>query len=150
LTVLFLVISACQKKDDTPDPANCNGPGQVNVSGAVSGTYCLSEVTQYKFDDHMEISIVTNTGEQSVMLYIQLGYQGEGLNPGNGTYQVGEDNPAFVQVGFHGANEEFFNSTVGSVTVTQISASKFTASFSITAKGYYDGQTITATGSVNY
>ena len=152
LASFILVVSACQKKDDTadPDPGTCNGPGQVTVSGAVSGNYCLAEVTQYKYTDYVEISVVTNNGEESVMLFIRVGESGSGSTPVVGTFQVGDNNPGFVQVGFHGSNEEFFNSVSGTVTITQMSASSFKATFTVTAKGYYNDQTVSASGSVTY
>lgn len=148
--IFMLLASACQKKDENPEPTNCTGPGQVTVTGAVTGNYCLNEVTQYKYDDYVEISVVTNNGAESVMLFVRIGESGSGDTPATGTFQVGDDNPAFVQLGFHGTTEEFFNSTTGTVTVTQVGASKFVASFSVSAKGYYDQQTVSVSGSVTY
>lgn len=150
LASFILLVSACQKKDDPNEPAGCNGPGQVTVSGAVSGNYCLTEVTQYKYTDYVEINVVANNGAESVMLFVRVGSSGSGDTPVVGTFQVGNDNPGFVQVGFHGSNEEFFNSVSGSVTITQMSATSFKATFNVTAKGYYNEQTVSATGSVNY
>lgn len=152
LLVLLLVVAtvtACKKKDDPNSPAGCSGPAQMTLTGAVSGDYCLKEVTQYTYNDRLEISIVTSNGTESQMLFISIDGQG-GQPPLTGSFLCGGDNPGFVQAGFHGANEEFFNATSGSVTVSQISANNFKASFSVSAKGYYNGQVVTITGTVNY
>ncbi len=153
VTAVFLISAAsCNKKDDdNPDPATCNGPAQVTVSGAINGSYCLQEVTTFAYDDHIQISIVsTTTNGESVMLFANVGYAGEGLNPGTGTYQCGGENPGFVQLGFHGSTEEFFNSTSGTLTITEISETSMKASFNVTSKGYYDNQIVTVSGTINH
>ncbi|MBS4056219.1 MAG: hypothetical protein KGZ82_02750 [Bacteroidales bacterium] len=149
LLLVIATVTACKKKDDPNSPAGCSGPAQMTLTGAVNGDYCLKEVTQYKYNDRLEISIVTSNGAESQMLFISIDGQ-NGQPPLTGSFLCGGDNPGFVQAGFHGANEEFFNATSGSVTVSQISANNFKASFSVSAKGYYDGQVVTLTGTVNY
>ncbi len=77
------------KKDDD-NASECTGPAQINVTGAVTGNYCLQDVTNFEYDDHIEINIILNNGGgESVMLFGSVGYAGEGLNPGAGTYQCG-------------------------------------------------------------
>ncbi|MBU1369194.1 MAG: hypothetical protein KJ578_07610 [Bacteroidetes bacterium] len=149
---LYLIsASGCNKKDDDESPTTCSGPAQVSVAGAITGSYCLQEVTNFKYDDHIEINIVlSNGGDESVMLFASVGYAGEGLNPGPGTYQCGGENPGYVQLGYHGTNQEFYNSVSGTLTITSVSQSSLKGSFSVTSKGYYDEETATVTGTINY
>ncbi|MBZ0241929.1 MAG: hypothetical protein K8F24_01825 [Bacteroidales bacterium] len=154
LSLLFLGLyllsaASCNKKDDD-NASECTGPAQVNISGAVTGNYCLDEVTNFRFEDRINISVVsTEDSGESVMLYASV--EGEGVNLGPGTFECGGDNPGFIQLGYHGSNNEFYNSVTGTLTITSVSQSSFKGSFSVTAKGYYDdGQTATITGTINY
>lgn len=150
LGLYLLSATSCNKKDDD-NASECTGPAQINVTGAVTGNYCLQDVTSFSYDDHIEINIILNNGGgESVMLFARVGYAGEGLNPGAGTYQCGDDNPGYVQLGYHGANQEFYNSVSGTLTITSVSASSLKGSFSVTAEGYYDSQTVNVTGTIDY
>lgn len=152
LAVILFLAASCNKKDDEKaDPETCTGPAQLSISGAVNGTYCLTEVTNFVYNDHIRINIVSTNGDgESVMLFASVGNPGEGLNPGTGTFQCGGDEEGFVQVGFHGAVEEFFNSTSGTLTITEINENSLKASFNVTSKGYYDEEVVTVNGTINY
>ena len=148
LGLYLLSAAACNKKDDD-NASECTGPAQLSVSGAVTGNYCLQEVTSFSYDDQVEINIILNDGGgESVMLFASVG--GEGINVGPGTYQCGGENPGYVQLGYHGTNQEFYNSTSGTLNISSVSASSLKGSFSVTANGYYDNQTVTVTGTIDY
>ncbi len=154
---LLLMSTTCDKQNDGPDI--CDGPAQITVSGEINNSYCFDEVANYQLNEEFNISMdawsgsggdLLNGATDLAMLYIRLGNSTINSSPGTGTFECGgHDKPAFIQLGFHGTNDEFYNSVSGSINVTKLNQNEFSATFTVSASGVYSGESVSITGTVN-
>lgn len=156
-SALVLMSTTCEKQNDEPDI--CDGPAQISVSGEINDSYCFTEVANQSMGDQFTISMdawsgtggdLQNGATDLAMLGVYIGNSDLGIAPGTGTFECGgNDKPAFIQLGFHGTNHEFYNSVSGSINVTKLNQNEFAATFTINATGVYSDNNVSITGTIN-
>jgi hypothetical protein len=143
----LMLMSASCNKDESDDPGgSCTGYVSATASGELNATLCMEALVSYDYVDGESLSFITRQdGEPIYSCTIQLrSYAGP--ITGVGTYNCGLDEVGYVELDIHGTDNEFYKAQSGTLTVTQLDATNFQATFNIVAKGYYNGKTLNLSG----
>lgn len=148
LGLITLMSSTCNKEDQPSDPNQCNGFVSASSTGYLVANYCFDEITTYTYVANSYVTLwAAQTGTEYGM-DLRLGSDG-GTPLVPGTYKCGPGTFGFVELIFEGATDnEFYKSTSGTLTITQVDANNFVGSFNVTAEGYYNKEVIQFTGSI--
>ncbi len=146
LGVLMLMSASCNK-DESDDPGgSCTGFISATATGELNATLCMEALVSYDYTEGESLSLIARQdGEPIYSCTIQLrSYAGP--ITGVGTYTCGLDEVGYVELDIHGAENEFYKAQSGTITVTQLNATNFQATFNVVTKGYYNGKTLNLSG----
>lgn len=149
LAFITLTSTTCNKSDD-PTP-ECNGVAAATATGFIEQSFCFDNVTTYNYDPTNYISFWARESSSSFGFDVSINAV-DGQAVTTGTYQCGSGNPGFVELIFEDQNSgdsDFYKSQSGSITITVASETNFKASFDVTAKGYYNGESIHFSGTID-
>ena len=145
--LMTLMSTTCNTEDDDPANPDCNGYAQMTATGYINNTFCFDDNPQFSYEEDNQLVIFSAIVTIDGIIYSC----GITINDFTGTksYTCGPDNPGYVELIIHGDENEFYKSQSGTLNVTQAGADDFVATFDVTAKGYYNGETVTLKGSVS-
>ena len=143
-----LMSTTCDKNND-PDPS-CDAIISVSVSGSINENYCFPDLVSYDYYPNERVSIVARLSDTDFTRMNVSVADYDGAFTGPGTYGCTPDEPGYVELIFEETDgNEFYKSQSGSITITQCDANNFKASFDVQAKGYYNEQTVSFSGTVS-
>jgi hypothetical protein len=146
LGIMTLMSTTCNTENDDPVTPECNGYMHMTVSGDISGDYCFTDNPQYTFD--IENQRVNFSAVVTIDGVIYSGFVSVVPFTGAKSYECGGENPGYVEFVIHGDNNEFYKSQSGTINITQADDGHLTATFDVSAKGYYNEKSVTLKGSV--
>lgn len=146
---MTLLMSTTCEKDDPENPENCEGVASASSSGALIGTYCFTEVTSYNYQPNNYVSLFAAQIGTNIGFDLSI-HTADGAAITTGTYDCGPDGLGFVELINEGSEGgEFYKSQSGTLTVTQVNENTFIGSFNVVAVGYYNGESINFSGTIN-
>ncbi len=146
---MFVLMSGSCNKSETTDPdATCTGYVSANATGAFAAKLCFDVLVSYSYVPGESLNFVTRQdGDPIYSCNIQLN-GGEGAFNGPGTYSCGFDEVGYVELDIHGADNEYYKAKSGTITITQVDATNFSATFNVVTEGYYNAKSLTFSGTV--
>ena len=143
---LTLLMSTKCEKDDPDNPTTCEGIVSATASGYVNADFCFDALVTYENNDNQDLYFtVRQDGEPIYSCTIDIA-----VLDGPGTYNFAVDSPYYIELVVHGDENEFYKGQSGSITISQVDAANFVASFNAVTLGYYNEQTVNFSGSVNF
>jgi hypothetical protein len=151
LTVMFVFLlnASCQKDDNTGGNDTCNGVISVKASGALDDNICFINSSDFGYTENERVYLSASGNNQTYGFDVSV-VANDGTFTGPGTYNCGQDQPGFVELVIHGNENEFYKSISGTITITEVDQNRFKGSFNVEAKGYYNQQGVTLSGTFNY
>ena len=149
LAFITLTSTTCNTSDD-PTP-ECNVVAAATSTDFIEQSFCFDNVTTYNYDPTNYISFWARESNSNYGFDLSINAVNDQTIT-TGTYQCGSGNPGFVELIMEDINtgdSEFYKSQSGSITITAASETSFKASFDVVAKGYYNGESIHFTGTIN-
>lgn len=152
-SVVLLTAGSCGDDDDGDDvvpSTGCDGIITATVTGYLTQNLCCGDLTQYQYTTDETVELWANQAGTPIYSVVVKVYSSSGAFNGPGIYNCGSGEPGYVELIVHGTDNEFYKSQSGTVSITAASVSTMTATFDVTAVGYYNGETIQFSGSVDY
>ncbi len=143
--LISLTATTCNKENNPPDD-NCTGYVEATVTGYIDQSFCFVDNPQYTYsEENQMLNFSANVTVDGKTYSIDVS-----VNPYTGpqSYSCGMDNAGYVELVVHGDENEFYKAQSGTLEITQADASHLTATFNVSAKGYYNEQTVSLSGSV--
>ncbi len=150
IAMVTLMSTTCQKNDTPDDNDNCDGIVSLKVSGALDENLCFKEGADYGYTENERAYLSVGFGGNVTYGFDVSVVANDGSFTGAGTYNCGPDQPGFVELVLHGDENEFYKSQSGTITITEVDQNTFKGTFNVEAKGYYNEQSVTLSGSFNY
>ena len=143
LGLITLMSSECNNSD--PVDPSCDGIIVASATGFLTESFCFDILVTYDYKGADGIDIAARQeGDVEYAFAINLyGYNGPG------TYNLGPESHGFAELIIHGDDNEFYKVQSGTLSITEADASTMKATFSIVTVGYYNGQTVNISGSVD-
>ena len=149
ITILFgfaiILTTSCAKEEDNDDDEgtnSCSGYISVKATGEVNADYCLDKLLNY---DATELN-VTDKNDDTYNLFVKMI---DGLKVG--TFNCGSSyNGGYVELNFHGNNNEFYGSKSGTLTITRVDQNTLEGSFDVICNGYNNKKDVHLIGDIKY
>jgi len=142
-----------EKEEDPPvDPSfTCSGVLGVEITGFMEKDICFDKAITYYYNDTMRVSLYSGLNNDTKYNF-DLAVTGnkDVKFTGPGTYNCGDKMPGFVELRVNGANNEFYKSQSGTITISKSSGNSFEGTFSVSALGSNNGKKVELKGSFKY
>lgn len=148
---LVSLMSTTCSKDDQNDPngGTCTGSVSAKTTGNLTADYCFDVLVSYEYVTNQSLSLVCRQdGDPIYSCSISLNAS-NGNFTGPGTYNCGFDEVGYVELDIHGNDNEYYKAQSGTITITEVDETHFVGSFSVSTIGYYNGKTVSFTGTIN-
>ncbi len=148
LGLITLMSSQCETEEPIPD---CNGVVTATATGHFEQTFCFDKLSSYDYNPATSISLWARESTTDIGFDMSISAdKNKSITPG--TYNCGNGEPGFVEIIIEDQtidNHDFYKSKSGTITITQATETSFNATFNVVAVGYYNGETINLSGTVN-
>jgi len=146
--LMTLMSTECESEEPIPE---CNGIITATTTGEIEQTFCFDNLNSYTYEPTNYISLWAWESTTDIGFDIKITAVNEqAITPG--TYNCGSGEPGFVEFIIEDQNNpdsDFYKSKSGTITLTEASGTNFSATFNVVVEGYYNGKSMTFSGTVN-
>ncbi len=147
MVFISLISTSCRKNDEPEKYYDCHGEISVKVSGLFNENICFKSGAEYTYIENDSVDLSASGSRYGFHINITAN---DGTFTGTGTYDCGNGKPGFVELIIHDYDNEYYKSISGTITVSEIGQNNFKGSYNVKAKGYYNEQSVTLSGTFNY